>query len=966
VLRLGGAVTISSTVRRATRAGAAVRRFWLGGFSALLALAILMPAWVQGQVNVLTYHNDVARTGQNLNETILTPSNVNQNSFGSLYTYSVDGWIVGQPLYVQNVAIQNQGSHNVVYVATLHDSVYAFDADTTNGGQPLWQVSFIDPDDGITSVPATDAGCNNVTQFTEQGVIGTPVIDPVAGTLYVVAKTKENGSYFQRLHALDITSGQERIGSPVVISGTFPGTGDGNTVDTFNALEQAQRPALLLNNGTLFVAFAGNGCQLVHNYGWMFAYDPVSLQQLGIFNMTPDANNGGVWQAGSGPAADSEGNIFVETADATFDADTGGPDYGDSVLKFTYGSGGLQLADSFTPFNQDFYGDNDKDLSALGPIVLPDQQGAIPHLLLGGGKDETVYLINRDAMGGYNSVQDQIVQELPPLYTKVRVASPSYWNGFVYFSTVSEPVIAYSLTNGVLSSTPVSQTTTIYTRNNPSSISSNGTQNGILWMLTTATSNPTLRAYDATNLATEFYDSDQAGTRDTLSAVPHFALPTIASGKVYLGTQTQLAVYGLLGVAPTATPSPTSVSFPDQVINTTSASRTVTITNNGAAPLVVNSVTVSGDFAQTNTCTTSIAVGANCTISVTFTPTALGSRTGSLTIADNAANTPQTVPLSGNGISSGAPAVSLSPANLNFPTQILNTASAIQTVTLTNTGTATLTVSSVTISGTNAGDFSQTNTCTSVAPGNNCTISVTFDPTAIGKRMASVSITDNATGSPQSLPLAGIGTSIQLSPAKLTFSTTLLGTSSVAQSSTMTNVGTTKVTINSITMGGNFPGDYSQTNTCGTSLAGGANCTISVTFTPTAIGSRPATVTVTDNGGGTTQKVSLSGTGTEVSLSPPSINFGSQKVGTTSAAQMITLRNVGNAAMTVTGIAISGTNANNFRQTNTCGTSVAAGASCTITVNFRPSATGTRTANVTISDNGGGSPQTVALSGTGI
>jgi hypothetical protein len=252
-----------------------------------------------------------------------------------------------------------------------------------------------------------------------------------------------------------------------------------------------------------------------------------------------------------------------------------------------------------------------------------------------------------------------------------------------------------------------------------------------------------------------------------------------------------------------------------------------------------------------------------------------------------------------------------------------------------------------------------------VAPGGNCTISVIFDPTAIGKRTASVSIADNAAGSPQSLPLAGIGTAIQLAPAKLTFSTTLLGTSSVAQSSTMTNLGTTKVTINSIALGGNFPGDYSQTNTCGTSLAGGANCIISVTFTPTAIGNRPATVTITDNGGGTTQKVTLSGVATEASLSPPSINFGNQKVGTTSPAQTITLTNVGTAAMTVTSISIKGTNANNFRQTNTCGTSVPAGASCSITVNFRPSATGARTANVTVSDNGGGSPQTVALSGTG-
>jgi hypothetical protein len=683
---------------------------------------------------------------------------VNQTTFGKLFSFDVDGWIVGQPLYLQNVAIPNQGSHNVVYVETMHDSVYGFDADTPNNGLPLWQVSFLDPNNGITSVPAADGGCINVTSFVELGITGTPAIDPVSGTIYLVARTKENGSYYQRLHALDAATGQEKIGSPVVITATYPGTGDGSNVVTFDPLGQASRAAVLLNNNTLFLSFASNGCKQVHNHGWVLAYDAVSLQQVGVFNTTPNTNNGGIWQSGSGPAADSNGNIYVETADAVYDANTGGPDYGDSILKLTLGANGLFLADSFTPANQGTYNTNDQDLSSVGPLLLPDQASQYPHLLVGSGKDETVYVLNRDNMGGYNSVQDQIVQELPPLYTNLRGQVPTYWNGLVYFEQSFSPVAAYSVSNGVLSTSPVMQTNVSYSSNGPTSISANGESNGVLWMLTADSGYSTLRAYDVTNLSGELYDSDQAGSRDSLDATAHFALPMIANGRVYVGTQTQLVAYGLLGTAPSVTLSPGTLTFANQNLNTTSAAQVLTVTNNGTASLSVNSVNLTGDFAQTNTCTTSIAAGAGCTINVTFTPTAIGTRTGTLSITDNGAGSPQTVTLSGTG-STAAPGVSLTPSSVTFTSQAVNTTSSAQNVTLTNSGTASLAITQIAASG----DFAQTNTCgASVAAAAHCTISVTFSPTARGTHSGSVTITDNAPGSPHTISLSGTGAAASL------------------------------------------------------------------------------------------------------------------------------------------------------------------------------------------------------------
>jgi hypothetical protein len=420
-----------------------------------------------------------------------------------------------------------------------------------------------------------------------------------------------------------------------------------------------------------------------------------------------------------------------------------------------------------------------------------------------------------------------------------------------------------------------------------------------------------------------------------------------------------------------ASVSVTSVSFGYVPVGTTSAAHTVILQNTGTAPFIINSLTITGtyasSFAQTDNCGTTVAVGANCTISLTFTPKTTGLRIATLSISDSAWNGHKNVCLSGTGV---AAAITLSPTGLSLGSQPVGTTSGAQTATLSNTGNGALSISSLALTGANAGDFAQTNTCgSSVAAGANCKISVTFKPSASGNRTASVSIADNATSGRQTVSLSGTGTAPEdgLTPTSLSFGSQPVGTTGGPQTATLSNGGNGAMNISSLTLTGANAGDFAQTNTCGSSLAVGASCTISVTFKPSASGNRTASVSITDNAPGSPQAVSLSGTGTApaTSLSATSLTFASQSVSTTSAAQTVTLSNTGGAALSITSLAITGTNAGDFAQTNTCGSSVAAGASCTISVTFTPTASGSRTASVSITDNVPGSPQTVSLSGTG-
>ena len=435
------------------------------------------------------------------------------------------------------------------------------------------------------------------------------------------------------------------------------------------------------------------------------------------------------------------------------------------------------------------------------------------------------------------------------------------------------------------------------------------------------------------------------------------------------GSQT-IALTGT-GSGPVDDLSTSSLSFATQPVGTTSGSQPVTLTNAGNATLGITSITVTGDFQQTNTCGTAVAAGGTCIVGVTFAPTTEGTRSGTITVVDNAPGSPHSVSLSGSG-GATAPAVGFAPTSLTFSGRLVGSTSPVQTATLTNTGNATLNISTIAVTGTNAGDFSQTTTCgTSVSAGASCTVSVIFTPLAAGSRSASISVADNAGGSPQTIALAGTGnaasSAVTLTPSSLTFTNQPVATTSSVQVITLQNTGNAALAISGVALTGVNAADFAQTNTCGSSVAAGANCTISVTFTPTASGARAASVAISDNAAGSPHTASLGGVGTAPSLtfSPASLSFGSQTVGTTGAARAITLTNNGNGALSVSGIAISGTNAADFAQTNTCGNSVAAGASCTVSVTFDPAASGNRTASLSVADNAAGSPQTAGLSGSG-
>ncbi len=470
----------------------------------------------------------------------MTPANVNANTFGKPFIHNVDGSIVGQPLYVPNVQLPDGTIHNVVYVATQHDSVYAFDADNNLGpnATQLWKVNYPKsiPDD------ANHYGCGGVN-YTEVGIMGTPVIDPSTNTLYVVSKTMDSGGlYYFRLHALDIASGTEKFGGPVTINATVPA---GQGAITFTPAIQLQRPALLLLNGAVYIGFGSNGCDAYSYHGWLLAYSASTLQQLGVFLTTPQGIKGSLWGSGGGPAADADGFIYFSTANGTYDFSMGGTDFGDSILKLSTVQNGFTVQDYFTPYNQASLDASDLDLGSGGVVVLPDDPDAQAHELVGGGKQGTLYLMDRGNLGGFNAVTDLVLQEFPGVTPSIKTV-PAYWNGNVYLAGQKDYIKTFSLIGGVMSSQAIQQTSVFFNDRGPSiSVSANGSSDGILWAMLHGT--PVLYAFDATNLSNELYDTTQAlMLRDRILSTSRFVVPTVVNGKVYVGGLTQLYVFGLL------------------------------------------------------------------------------------------------------------------------------------------------------------------------------------------------------------------------------------------------------------------------------------------------------------------------------------------------------------------------------------------------------------------------------------
>jgi outer membrane protein assembly factor BamB len=517
-----------------------------GGDGSVVEATVTVAGTLQGN-DVVTYHYNVARQGFTDSEGVLTLSRVNSKTFGLVGFFTADSKVDAQPLYLSQLQVGSD-IHNVLFVVTENDSVYAFDADN---GQQLWKVSASLP--GETA--SDDFGCPLITPTI--GITATPVIDRQRGAMYFVAMTKDSsGNYHQRLHAMDITSGKELFGGPTEITATYPGTGDGsqNGQVIFDPKQYAERVGLLEYGGKIYITFTSH-CDYRPYTGWLMAYDGLTLKQTSVIDLTPNGYGGGIWMSGTGLAADSQGNIYLLNGngllDTTFDSQ-GMPsygDYGNAFIKIST-SPKLAVADYFAMYDANQESDSDLDLGSGGALVLPDlydNGGQSHHLAVGAGKDGDIYVVNRDNMGKVNPDDDSaIYQELDDVLVNGMWGMPAYYNNTLYFGPLYDTLKAFSISNAKLSATPTSQTTDIfvYPGTTPS-VSANLGSNAIVWAV--ENSDPAvLHAYDATNLATELYNSNQAGARDHFGPGNKFITPVVVNGKVFVGTQTGVAEFGLL------------------------------------------------------------------------------------------------------------------------------------------------------------------------------------------------------------------------------------------------------------------------------------------------------------------------------------------------------------------------------------------------------------------------------------
>jgi PQQ-like domain len=498
--------------------------------------------------DVTTYRDGAARTGENSTESVLTPTNVNSSSFGLLRVLSVDGKVDAQPLYLSQLSVGG-ALHDIVVVATENDSVYAFDPQT---GATLWHASLL----GSGETVSDDRGCDQITP--EIGVTSTPVIDRGAGpngAIFVVAMSKDSSSnYYQRLHALDITTGAELFNGPVTVNPTYSSAAGGQ--ETFSPGQYAERAALLLDNGTIYTSWTSH-CDSPPYSGWIVGYSESTLAQTAVLNIAADSDDGpSIWMSGGGLAADTAGNIYLLSANGGFETtlnSAGLPqygDYGNSFLKLSTAGGGLTVADYFTPFNEVAESAADEDLGSGGVMLLPDQTdsgGVVRDLVIGGGKDGNIYVVNRDDMGKFSSSSNADWQELDGALAGGIFTTPGYFNGTVYYGGIGGPLQAFAVSGAKLSDQPASETSTEYSYPGASpAVSANGTSDGIVWAVEN-TDPAVLHAYDATNLANELYNSNQAaGGRDNFGAGDKFITPTVADGMVFVGTTNGVAVFGLL------------------------------------------------------------------------------------------------------------------------------------------------------------------------------------------------------------------------------------------------------------------------------------------------------------------------------------------------------------------------------------------------------------------------------------
>ena len=858
-----------------------------------------------GQTSVLTQHNDNARSGQNTSETILNTSDVNLNQFGKLFAMPSDGQVYAQPLYVPGVTI-NGAVHNVVIIATENDSVYAYDADSS--GAPLWKASMVDaahgaggsgPETALNS--ATTTGCTDTQP--QVGITSTPVIDPTSKTIYVEAKSTNGTNYFHRLHALDLLTGNEKTPGPVLIAATVSGTGDGSSNGQIvfnsntNALYQLNRPGLLLLNGTIYIAYASHCDNTSH--GWLFAYDEGTFTQKSVYVTTPNGGLGGFWMSGAGVAADASGNIFIPSGNGDFDMTSVPIETGDTILKLGTANQILTLLDYFTPQDQQSLDNGDQDLGSGGVLLLPDQPGSFPHILVEAGKEGRIYVVNRDQMTTNNSHycsgctnDPEIIEESSSGAVGGMFNVPAYWNNALYLWAVGDVLKSIPITNGLPDFTHITGSTPqIGFPGAGLSVSSNGTTPGsaIVWAINgTQYGSPgpgpgpaVLYAYDATNIPTMLYSSGQNATRDAAGNAVKFAVPTVANGKVYVGTSTEVDVYGLLpGVSgqtcpctiwpSTATPGTAdanqSQSIELGVKFTSSSSGSITgirfykgINNTGthvgnlwsSTGTLLASATFTGESAsgwQQVNFSSPVAITANTVyVASYFSPT------GDFAVDRNYFNVATTSPplqALQNG-ASGPNAVYNYGSSSAFPTTSFSASNYwVDVVFNGSTGTAPLTITTTSLAGgTQSVAYSQTLAATggtqpyswTLVSGSSLPAGLTLSsggvisgtPTVQGTTSFTVQVTDAS--SPVQTTSAALSIAIT-GTAPLTITTTSLagGTQSVAYSQTLAATGGTQ--------------PYSWTLVSGSSLPAGLTLSSGgvISGTPTVQGTTSFTVQVTD------------------------------------------------------------------------------------------------------------------------
>ena len=728
----------------------------------ILLLLVILSTPARAQVSIVTERYDNSRTGANLNETVLNTSNVNTSQFGLLYRYTVDGSIQAQPLYVPNVTIAGQGTHNVLYVVTMNDVIYAFDADSNsvNGGV-LWSLDFRNPTAGIIPIPITDiVGNNNLNIVGNVGIESTPDIDLSSQTLYLVARTKEvSGSttnYVARLHALDITKGSEKFGGPVVIQASVPGSGQGSSGGTlvFDSLHQNQRSSLALANGLVLFSWASHE-DLSAWHGWVMAYNAQTLAQSSVFCSTPNGMNGGMWMAGRAPVVDASGNVYYATGNGDWD---GISSFGDSVLKLSTTGGILSRTDYFTPDDYAILQSSDLDLGSSGPLLIPGTS-----LLLQGGKESVLYLMSLSNLGHEQSGNNQIVQHFTTTGSEIK-GGPVFWNRItgagptMYVWPENISLQAYQFSGSTFNVNPISQSGIVAPTGGSGGVltlSANGSAagTGIVWSSMPlnqdgdhGTVTGVLRAFDANSLTNELWDSQMNSTRDAMGLWPKFSPPTVVNGKVYMASFSGVvSVYGLfssqadftLSAAPSSQsvnpggstsytvsaaalngfsgsvslsasglPAGATASFnPSSVA--TGASSTLTITTTASTPVGSSTLTITGTSGSlTHTATVTLNVTAASDFTLSATPSSRSVKPGgstSYTVSAAALNG-----FSGSvslGVS-GLPAGATSSFN---PTSV--TAGASSTLTITTTASTPVGSSKLTITGT-SGSLTHTATVT--------------------------------------------------------------------------------------------------------------------------------------------------------------------------------------------------------------------------------------------------------------